>query len=448
MLWMKLEELRVRGTRKIATFTSNYRDFFWYRFLINLLLLLAIWMIRFPHVFKKLYAEDGVTLLQGTYENDHLQEFVSPVGGFSQLVARIGARFMRLFPIEYAPASAATFTALCMAFLSSLIYQYSKSILKNSKYQCALSIFFLFIPIANFNSVGTICNLYFYFMTAAGVLLFSNDASEQRRFSKKNAVIFFATLTNPLCLFLAPLILGRMLLERTPTIKVQLKFSDLVWAIGMLLQFCFIIAFSLGKRTPHPPSSILSTFYLFLDRGIGSALIPNWGFVSGDRNNAEFENTLFTQSLLMRALLSFVILVVSASLMFLKIRTSGIQTSLPAIVLFTTSLMFSLLIGLTFSVEPRYMIFSSFFIFYAVVSLISTLKSSFVNKVFLVWFVVLISMSLTPSNYISKGPDWQIKFNSEKEACNSDKEKRYTQIRIMPLNGEWIVKIPCTELAP
>lgn len=134
--------------------------------------------------------------------------------------------------------------------------------------------------------------------------------------------------------------------------------------------------------------------------------------------------------------------------MFLRIKTSGIQTSFPAIVLFTTSLMFSLLIGLTFSVEPRYMIFSSFLIFYAVVSLVSTLKSTFVNKVFLVWFVILISMSLTPSNYISKGPDWQIKFNSEKEACNSDKEKRYTKIRIMPLNGEWIVKIPCTELAP
>jgi hypothetical protein len=222
-------------------------------------------------------------------------------------------------------------------------------------------------------------------MTAAGVLLFSNDASEQKRFSKKNAVIFFATLTNPLCLFLAPLILGRMLLERTPTLKVPLKFSDLVWALGMLLQFCFIIAFSLGKRTPHPPSSILSTFYLFLDRGIGSALIPNWGFVSGDRNNPEFENTLFTQSLLMRALLSLVVLFVIISLMFLKIKTSGIQTSSPAIVLFTTSLLFSLLIGLTFSVEPRYMIFSSFLIFYAVVSLISTLKSTFVHKVFLVF---------------------------------------------------------------
>ena len=134
--------------------------------------------------------------------------------------------------------------------------------------------------------------------------------------------------------------------------------------------------------------------------------------------------------------------------MFLKIKTSGMQTSSPAIVLFTTALMFSLLIGMTFSVEPRYMIFSSFLVFYAVVSLISTLKSSFLNKVFLVWFVVLIAMSLTPSDYISKGPDWQKEFNSEKEACNSDMEKRYTKIRIMPLNGEWIVKIPCTELAP
>ncbi len=444
---MKLEELRVRGTRKIVAFTSNYRNFFWYRFLINLLLLLAIWIIRFPHVFKKLYAEDGVTLLQGTYENDYLQEFLSPVGGFSQLVARIGARFMRLFPIEYAPASAAIFTALCIAFLSSLVYQYSKNILKNSKYQCALSIFFLFIPIANFNSVGTICNLYFYFMTAAGVLLFSNDASEQKRFSKKNAVILLATLTNPLCLFLAPLILGRLLLERTPTLKIQLKFSDLVWAIGMLLQFCFIIVFSFGKRTPHPPSSVLSTLYLFLDRGIGSTLIPNWGFVSGDRNNPEFENTLFTQSLLMRALLSFVVLLIFASFMFLKIKISGIQAASPAIVLFTTTVMFSLLVGMTFSVEPRYMIFSSFLVFYAVVSLISTLKSGFVKKVFLVWFVVLIAMSLTPSDYISKGPNWQTKFNSEKKACNSDKEKRYTAIPIMPLNGEWIVKIPCTELA-
>ena len=134
--------------------------------------------------------------------------------------------------------------------------------------------------------------------------------------------------------------------------------------------------------------------------------------------------------------------------MFLKIKMAGIQEASPAIVLFTTSLVFSLLIGMTFSVEPRYMIFGSFFIFYAVVSLISTLKSTFVNEVFLVWFVVLIAMSLTPSDYISKGPDWQKEFNSEKEACNSDMEKRYTKIRIMPLNGEWIVKIPCSELEP
>jgi hypothetical protein len=441
---MKSASLRVVNFFKLDKWATIYRSHFYARAASNLLLLLLVWIVRFPHVFRKLYAEDGVTLLQGTYEVASFRDFLAPVGGFSQLVARIGAHFMRLFPIEYAAISAAMFTALSLAILSSFVFDYSSGILKRARYQFLLSIFFLFIPIANFNSVGTICNLYFYFMVAAGVILFSPNI-ENKKIQGKNLVILLATLTNPLCIFLLPLILGRIFLTSKGLPKAQITFSDVVWFAGMILQIVFIVLFSFGKRTPHPPSSILATIYLLLDRGIGSAVIPNWGFVSGSQANPNFENTLLMQSLLIRIVLSLVATVLISLLIAQNGKRLGLNAVTPSLFLLATALGFGLLIGVTFNVEPRYMIFSSFFVFYGTLVALSQRNSKFSEKLVFGWFVILILTSLSPSKYISEGPDWRTNLRNEVASCKTDPSKETTDIRIMPLNGWWSVKIKCSE---
>ena len=440
---MKIQVINTITTIKDKSIRA-YLEEFYARFLFNLSFVLIIWNFRFPHVFRKLYAEDGATLLQGTYDSKIFLELLNPVGGFLQFIGRLGGRFIRVFPLNIAPIMAAMFTAICIAFLASLIFQYSEDMLKSNLHRFMTSIFFLFIPIANFNSTGTVCNLYMYFMAASGILLFSTVRENKYQFAR-NAVIIIAALSNPLCIFLMPLIIGRILLLQKGEIQSRINSGDFSLLAGLVIQFSFILFSGESDRPPHAPNSIFSVIYLYLDRGIGSAIIPNWGFVSGNASDPQFENTLLMNNLYLRLFLSGLTLVAIVLMSIMSMKRKKNKYCIETLVLLLTSFIFTFIIGTFYSVEPRYMIFSSTMSFYALIILLDEFRNRVTIVLTSIWFTLLISMSLTPSEFVSQGPNWSTNLERELNACLSETSKEFMEIRIMPLNDWWSIKVPCPQ---
>ena len=141
----------------------HYIQSFFSRTICNFLLLFSVWSTFFPTLMKKLYAEDGAVFLSDTYKYHFPLEFFEPVGGYSVLIMRIGGRFLRLFSLENAPLASTLFCAICLSILGALIFEYLEWSIESELMRFYVVLGFLFIPIANFSSVGSICNLYFYF---------------------------------------------------------------------------------------------------------------------------------------------------------------------------------------------------------------------------------------------------------------------------------------------
>jgi hypothetical protein len=281
-----------------------------------------------------------------------------------------------------------------------------------------------------------------YFMAASGILLYTPENEKKFQYAR-NTVIFIAVLSNPLCIFLIPLILGRIVFFQAGKLKPYFNSGDYTFFAGLLIQFGFILFSGVGDRAPHAPNSLFSVIYLYLDRSIGSTFFPNWGFVSGNASNPQFENTYFLKSLYLRFFISSLVLIAVLLLSMISFKHKKTKSGTDALTLLITSLIFTLLIGLFYSVEPRYMIFSSVMSFYALLTLLSDYKSKFKVTLTSIWFFLLILMSLTPSSYVSHGPNWSTNLQREKGACLAEPSKAIMEIRIMPLSDWWSVKVPC-----
>ena len=401
--------------------------------------------MAFPTVFRKLYAEDGALYLVDTYKFKFFGEFLQPAAGYSTLIMRIGARFMRLLPLDYAPLLAATFAAICLAFLAAVVFEYSDNLVKKSGYRILLSGAMMFLPIASYAAVGNICNLYFFFMAAGAVLIYSEEIGRKRPFIK-GITLSIAALSIPVCIFLLPLLVDRIYTDYVRSRKIVVKMSDWAWIVSMFAQFVFIVVTSLGEREPHSPQSPVKVFFLFLDRAVGSSLVPGWGFVSGSKAAPVFENSIFPHSLALRAMISGIVFIAVVALIWKTWSFGHSLLNHKRIVIFSLVVVYSAAIGLFFNPEPRYMVFPSFCFIWLTISTLSSITDRNSQRFVYLVGILLFLFSLRPSAQLSTGPNWETSLSDARTKCLVMADTAMVQIRTLPISTDWHVTLPCGKL--
>lgn len=424
---------------------------FFARMLSICLLLLMTWSIRFPSVFRKLYAEDGAVFLQDTYDSSFPQEFFSSDVGYLITVMRVGGRFMSLFPLDIIPLSASLFSAVSLSFLGAVLYQCTSWIIKTKFARATFVYLFCNLPLAAFSAVGNIANTYMYWFIATVIVIFSRETNGLQRWTHSICNLL-ASLSNPLTILLVPFVAAfRIIKVSTSGKRNRFLLSDRFFLVGVAIQIIYIIGFSDRPRNPTFPNSISESTYLVLDRVFGTSLIPLWGHVSGSALNPEFENTVFAQSLWLRATLSAVSVLAIAFLAFIvvpefaKSDASAWRFRWVSLAILAVSYTFG--VSILFGAEPRYLLASSSLLLLFLLSFISFLphRLRIVGVSYL--FIVAIS-GLTPSAHLSEGKIWSKELALASSACHKPYISQSDRVRveIIPRGKGWSVMIPCREI--
>ena len=447
-----LNSIRVdRGSSKIMQsntrkFISLFQKYFLLRMFFFLGLLTSVWAIKFPFVYRKIYAEDGALYLSDALKLKFPRDLIEPAAGYSTLIMRIGGRFVSLFSLEFAAVSCSLFAAICLSFLSAGIFQYNNFKTQNFGPRFLLSLSFIFLPLASFSAVGNVANLYIYFMTASAVLLYYTEENRRVTFYK-SLVLLIAALSLPLSIFLVPIVMHRAYLERKKTSSWRIQVSDIYFFAGLLLQFVFIAITSLGDRTPHSPQSLFKVLYLYLERGLGISIVPMWGFVSGTSESPSYENApIFLNSMATRMAALFLLIAILGAI---YIRTSkAFPVNLHSHFWFILILGFSysIIVGLFFNPEPRYMIFTSFLTYWALFLLIESQTSFNLRACLNTYLIGVLILGLTASGHRSTGPDWRPELTKAKQECSELSPEQEVRIRILPIVPQWEMLLSCKIL--
>lgn len=430
----------------ISKFVEAFNRHYWLRMFFFLGLLLSIWAFRFPFIFRKLYAEDGALFLVDALNYKFPTDLIEPAAGYSTLIMRMGGRFVSIFPLEYAAMMSGIFAALCLSVLAAGLYKYNN--FKNDNFwgRFTLALSFLFLPLASFSALGNIANLYVYFMTASAVFLYYHEKTTGEAIYK-SLVVLIAALSLPLSIFLLPILLHRIYLDKKVFGSFKILRSDVVFIIGIVLQFVFIAITSFGERLPSAPQSIFKVIYLYFERGIGISTIPKWGFVSSTNGVIEYENSIdVLHSSQIRVLL--VLLVVAAFAFIFYRNFSGISRSIRTKIMFIVLLGFtySILIGLFFNSEPRYMIFTSFLTCWTILLLMDSQSNRMLNLLSVNFLILVISVGLTASIHRSQGPEWKVELAKARQICVTSNDFQKVEIRTLPMDANWEVVIACEKL--
>ena len=435
--------LNLINTEKVS---NAFRKHFSLRMFFFFVLLSLVWSIRFPFVFRKIYAEDGAFFLADALSFRFPMDLLQPASGYSLLIQRIGGRFVSLFPLEFAPIVCGLFSALCLSFLAAGIFHYNNFATQDFLPRFTLSLCFIFLPLTSYSALGNVANLYIFFMAASAVFLYFNENTNAEIFYK-SLIFFIAALSLPLTIFLLPILVHRSFLEKKTTGRWRIQKSDIALLAGLFSQFIFIMITSLGDRLPHSPNSLLKVVYLYFDRGIGISTVPKWGFVSGASGNISYEGSIdFLSSPSIRLLVVFVVLVVLL-LIYLKSRagfSSGIRSQLLFIPLLGFT--YSLLVGLFFNPEPRYMIFTSFLTFWTIIVLFESQMNRKLRATSSSYLIMVLVLGLTASAHRSQGPDWKPELLKARKACSQINSIGDVKIRTLPIDALWEVTISCKNL--
>ena len=266
-------------------------------------------------------------------------------------------------------------------------------------------------------------------------------------------IIVISILSDPLAvIIIAPLFFRH---KNTALIFWKKKLSTLiVIASAVALQFIMIIRFySQDNRTISDDKSIVRTSYLFFDRVIGSTFVPHWGRVSSDTLLAgEITIQLIIRAFIGLAIIA-TILFFSAAHLRRKLPINELHSKATISWLIVLSTIYWFTVGYLFNPEPRYAIFPGLSFLLVVLILLdhaSCTDSAKTQFKVLTYFVLAFSIltwvfSSSPSDRRVIGPDWNSQITKGKLQC-AKLNQEYVAIRILPVDSDWEVKIPCNSL--
>lgn len=423
-----IKRVPVRTLRSLASFIGVW------------IAIAATFAIKVPSSYKKIYAEDGLSLQQ-SLRNPFPQELFEPVAGYIDVLLRGSGAIVSLFPLDFAPRIFFLINTFIMASLWLSVFISSRSLISSGRWRGLLATGLILLPIGNFESIANSANLHFYFMSACVLVLLSNPRD---RFETifLSSVVFLAASSLPLMLLTFPLILVKNLSRE----KISRSPRDLAillsWILGNIFQIVFILTVSLGQRKTSGVNSPTEVLYLFLDRVLGSTIIPFWGTVSASTQTPIPRILATSGYLILRAVVALSILLFFT---LFTIRHSRF-TSDQRLILMTiigTGLLHWLVVGTVFNPEPRYAVFSSFSMLVALIYVIQNLSGEYALFKYIAITILLFTWigSWHTSTLRTDGPTWDTEFRKAQLDCA--RGAKYVAITTPPINQNWQVKVNC-----
>lgn len=411
------------------------------------LVILLINALRVPSGLLNFWAEDGVVFYSDVINEDFPQRLFidSGGGGYLNLSGKIIAEFVGMLPIGLAPVVNFIFVNLVYAILFIVIYNRLNLYFKTKTFLFLFMGFFIFVPIASYDSVATSINLHFFLLFTSFIIIFTKEGKSTL---VSHSIIFVTCLSDPLAILLIPAIAVLIILKK------NFHTYLLTYAFPLLIQIAFVVQFfGDSTRVVGLDPSIIKTAYLFMDRVVGSSLIPNWGFIYGQT----FESGGVSRILITRLIASFVVLSVLVYLIFvarplnLNPNNNG-QNFLVGSMLLTLSAYWTVA-GLFFNPEPRYAIFPSLCLvlifLMSLDSIVSNQKNIKIGKFILFvasfLFISIFASAFQVSNIRSTDQIWSEQISAGKAACK-DGQLQQVEIEIPPRKNDLLLSLNCKLL--
>ena len=422
-----------------------------FSFLLFSLVFIVLVLIKIPIAYDSFWAEDGVFYSQALVEAFPIDFFISG-GGYVIFVSRILSNLVANFPVYYAALANAVLLCFILGLLAQRIYKNLAFIVQNSTHRVMISLSILLLPINNFETIASGTSLHFILLFVTLIICLS--ASRTLNISIVDAVVVSVSfLSDPFTILcLTPLMFGRTSQLRS---FWKNRFSLLLlWGASFLIQGWMVYTIYLDtprKLTGSP--SLSKTIYLYLDRVVGSTLIPNWGLVSSNI----FIDGRITLFLVFRAFLAFVIFAfffLIATRVYGKSRRFGKDFDLHAtLFLLLAPIAYWLIASFMINPEPRYAVLPGMSLLVIVVYLIShssDLDGSVFKKkvspgITSLLIVTLWLFSFSPSERRDNGVTWRSEVTKARLECQSGKSELAT-LRILPVDHGWSVTIRCSTL--
>jgi hypothetical protein len=415
--------------------------------LVMFLFILVINALRVPSGVLNFWAEDGVVFYSDVMNVEFPQRlFVdSGGGGYLNLSGKLIAEGVRFFPIDIAPVINFIIVNLVYTILIVVIYNRLHAFFAKKAFLFLFIGFFVFVPIASYDSLATSINLHFFLVFTCLVILLTNEIKPSL---VSHAIVLVTCLSDPLAILLTPSILFLILYKKI------YNSHQLTFILSLVLQIVFILNFfGESTRVVGQNPSILKTSYLFMDRVVGSSLIPKWGFIDGQiSESGEIPKVLY-----MRFFLSLIVLCLVVSIVILaksKNRNNFkyFENSTVTLILFT-SIFYWVVAGVFFNPEPRYAILPSLCLVLAFLmsldSFNQNLKSNIVRQYsFYTTTFLLVSIFLsafTVSDIRNTDLIWSEQLAAGKIVCDNSKRIRI-EIKIPPEKNDLSLMLNCKYL--
>ena len=413
--------------------------------------LLVLVAIKIPTAFSNFWAEDG-TFYQQALSDTFPKDFFSSGGGYIIFISKIIARVVTLGPVTYAPFVNEVVVTIFLSFFIQRLYVNSSFLVKSKIYKFIISISVFLLPINNFDVVASGGALHFQLIFISLIILLA--AKKRNAIYKLDVfVVSIAILSDPFALItLIPLFINR----RNEVMRFwKNAIGALIFiSISTVTQIAMMIIFSLqGNRPIGDGHSIIKTSFLYLDRVIGSTIIPHWGNVSSD----SLHQGEITTQLVIRAVIGFICVgvIMFFTIAHLRKRFPNGDIHAKSILvwlLFLPSL-YWLTVGLIFNPEPRYAIFPGLCFLFAILILFDHSscegKSQTIVNVssylVLIFSILIWALSATPSDRRILGPDWPSQISKGKLEC-SQIGASSIWVKILPIDADWKVELQCQSL--
>lgn len=416
----------------------------------------VIYVVRIPMGYKSFWAEDGSLFYQAATEESFFETLKSPTAGYFLLIGRIGGTIVSFFPIEKVTFVNFLLATFVLGLSVVTVFNHSKTLVATIPLRIIASIGLVFVPIASFDSLANLANLHFTLPFVVLLILISSQEKAKTSVLSVSLIVL-ACLSDPLCIFCLPALLN---LERTGT-RLSINVKDSVYSrayfASMFIQLIFTIVYlAQGARSLGQENSVVKTFYLFLDRVVGSTFIPGWGRVS----SLDFTGESFVAKLLIRAILASIVIFIWLFL-YLKLTKKEVLTDKSDLLsrdflllqLLVCSVTYWFTAGIAFNPEPRYGIYPSLCLLMCAIVIIDRYSLTqqnhkarrailwiFSASVFATWL-----LSWTPSPYRITGPEWREEIDKGIKLC-ANSNNRSAQLQILPSEGNWYVEVPCPSL--
>jgi hypothetical protein len=184
------------------------------------------------------WAEDGSVFLRDALEEHLLSTVVEPYGGYVHVIPRLIAAVAGAVPLEHAALVFSVGWAVAVSLSALFIYFASAEVFRSTWTRFGLAVLAAFLPAAGSELLGNATNLHFYLTyTCFWALIWRSE--ERGALVTRSIAVAAATLSDPLTILFAPLVIHRTVVRKTRGALV----IPLVFASGVVVQLA-AMAFS------------------------------------------------------------------------------------------------------------------------------------------------------------------------------------------------------------